>query len=369
MIGEELVDRVRRARERQGAVIDRVCGACDNKCCKQMTMMGSQDLRRLVKAMLLDPDFQGRVRDGLARVADRLERDLLVLKQVTELLEASSDESQADDLADLRRNVQQWADFVRWLRSDFPLDYDEMRRLLHFSAIRSNTVKAVDRFPGGLGALANLSGPDSGFQYSRRRLGPQRCLFYLDDRGCICEDAKPAKCANFFCVGEPDLLQELRKELSFDDFVMANLNIIDFQTLQEMISLERDLGSEFIAPKIVIGASHEQIDRIAATMGSAGENVRVRRIERPGLRSAAEVERELAEIPEGVGLLEVYPAINGNTLYELALALDRIRLRDEHPSYVLAAGELKPTPAAHPVWDDRMMAQPLGALDLFVIRD
>ncbi|MGC9318328.1 MAG: hypothetical protein ACP5KN_09905 [Armatimonadota bacterium] len=368
MIGEELLERVRRARERQHAVIDRVCGACDNKCCKQMTMMGSQDLRRLVKAMLLDPDFQERVRDGLARVADRLEADLVVLQQVTELLQASADASHAEDLTDLQRNVEQWADFVRWLRSDFPLDLDEMRRLLHFSAIRSNTVKAVDRFPGGLGALANISGPDSSFQYSRRRMGPQRCLFYLDDRGCICEDAKPAKCANFFCVGDPNLLEELREELSFDDFVMANLDIIQFEALQEMISLERDLGPDFTDPKIVIGASNEQIDRIAASMGSAGEDVRVRRIERPGLRSAAEVERELAEVPEGVGLLEVYPAIDGNTLYELALALDRVRLRDEHPSYVLAAGELKPTPAPHPVWDDRMMAQPLGALDLFVVQ-
>ena len=48
-------------------------------------------------------------------------------------------------------------------------------------------------------------------------------------------------------------------------------------------------------------------------------------------------------------------------------ALDRIRLRDEHPSYVLAATGLMATPAAHPLWDDRMMAQPLGALDLLVI--
>ena len=98
-----------------------------------------------------------------------------------------------------------------------------------------------------------------------------------------------------------------------------------------------------------------------------GETVRVRRIERGGLRSAAEVEAELNAIPPGTGLLEVFPSIDGNTLYEMALALDRIRLRDDHPSYVLAATDLMTTPAAHPLWDDQMMAQPLGVLDIFVI--
>jgi hypothetical protein len=134
-----------------------------------------------------------------------------------------------------------------------------------------------------------------------------------------------------------------------------------------MIELERDLGPEYIEPKIILGASEDEIDRIARRMGQSGETVRLKRIERPGLRSASEVEEQLKEIPQGTGLIEVFPGINGNTLYELALALDRIRLRDEHPSYVLAATGLQTTPASHPLWDDRMMAQPLGVLDLLVI--
>lgn len=368
MTGRELVEKVEEARRRRQAVIEVVCGACENKCCKQMTMMGTQDLRRLIKVMRLKPDFEASVRDGLRRVAGNLEADLEVLRQVTELLSASRAEDQADDLGELRGNVEGWADFVGWLRSDFSLDFDEMRRLLHFSAIRSNTLNTLARFPGGLGALVNMSGDAASFEFSGQRIAPPACLFYLEDTGCICAEAKPAKCANFFCAGVPNLLEELRKTLSFDDFVLANFAIEDMSYIVDMMRLERELGEQYIDPKIVLGASDRQIDRLADTMRDSGEEVRLRRIERPGLRSAAEVQQQLGQIPSGVGLIEVYPGIDGNTLYELALALDRIRLRDEHPSFALAARELLSTPAAHPLWDDRMMAQPLGALDLFVVR-
>ncbi len=367
LTGEELVRRIQDSAERRRRVIDAVCGACENKCCRQMTMMGGQDLRRLLRGMLLDEEFEGRVRQGLYRVSDRLETDLRVVQQVTDLLAASQDEADASDLAALRGNVRDWADFVAWLRSDFDLRLDELRRLLVFSAIRSNTLNALARFRGGLGALVNLSGDDAGFRCHGRRIAPPPCLFYLDDIGCICNDAKPAKCANFFCAGVPNLLEELRRELSFDDFVLANIGIAPTDRIIAMMRLERRLGPEFVDPKIVVGAADQDIEEIAAAMGRAGESVRLKRIDRPGMRSAAEVEQELAGIPDRTGIVEVYPAIDGNTLYELALALDRIRLRDEHPSFVLIARELVPTPAAHPLWDDQMMAQPLGALDLFAI--
>lgn len=367
MTGHELVAKVREARERRDAIIARVCGACENKCCQQMTMMGTQDLRRLIRGMLLDPQFEREVREGLCAVADRLEDDLRVVREVTELLAASAGAGREGELAELRRSVEDWREFVRWLRSPFPVAQSEMRRLLMFSAIRSNTLNALSRFPGGLGALVNLSGNQASFQFRGRRIAPPPCLFYLEEIGCICEDAKPAKCANFFCAGVPNLLEELRASLGFDDFVLANVQPVEMERILRMIDLERDLGPEYIEPKIILGASEEDIDRIARRMGQAGETVRVKRIERPGLRSASEVEQELKAIPVGTGLIEVFPGIGGNTLYELALALDRIRLRDEHPSYVLAATGLMTTPAAHPLWDDRMMAQPLGALDLLVI--
>lgn len=369
MKGNELVTQVRDARKRRDEIISRVCGACENKCCQQMTMMGTQDLRRLIREMRLDEEFNGRVREGLREVADRLEVDLRVIREVADLLRASAGTDRRDDLMHLQRSIDEWADFVRWLRSDFPITQEEMRRLVFFSAIRSNTINALAGFPGGLGALVNLSGNEASFEFRGRRIAPPPCLFYLDATGCICDRAKPAKCANFFCAGVPNLLEELRKSLGFDDFVLANMTPVPGEHIMRMIELERELGPEYIEPKIILGASEDDIDRIAGLMGRASENVRIKRVERPGLRSASEVEQQLKAIPEGTGLIEVFPAIDGNTLYELALALDRIRLRDEHPSFVLAATDLMRTPAAHPLWDDRMMAQPLGVLDLLVIEE
>ena len=369
MTGHELVARVREARERSDAIILRVCGACENKCCQQMTMMGTQDLRRLIREMRLDEPFERRVREGLREVADRLDADLHVLREVTELLAVSSGSDRPGELADLQRSVGEWADFVDWLRGDFAITQQEMRRLVMFSAVRSNALNALSRFPGGLGALVNLSGNKASFQFRGRRIAPPPCLFFLEATGCICDQAKPAKCANFFCAGVPNLLEELRKSLGFDDFVLANMAPVEIGRILRMIELERDLGPQYIEPKIIIGASEDMIDRVAQRMGHSGETVHLKRIERPGLRSAAEVEGELKAIPPGSGLIEVFPGIDGNTLYELALALDRIRLRDEHPSYVLCATNLMTTPAAHPLWDDRMMAQPLGVLDLLVIEE
>ena len=79
MTGEELVSKIRESSRRRQAVIDSVCGACENKCCQQMTMMGGQDLRRLLRGMLLAPEFEEQVRQGLQRVADRLDVDLRVV--------------------------------------------------------------------------------------------------------------------------------------------------------------------------------------------------------------------------------------------------------------------------------------------------
>ena len=219
MTGHELVAKVREARERRDAIIARVCGACENKCCQQMTMMGTQDLRRLIRGMLLDPQFEREVREGLCAVADRLEDDLRVVREVTELLAASAGAGREGELAELRRSVEDWREFVRWLRSPFPVAQSEMRRLLMFSAIRSNTLNALSRFPGGLGALVNLSGNQASFQFRGRRIAPPPCLFYLEEIGCICGTPSPPSARTSSPV--PNLLEELRASLGFDD-VLAN---------------------------------------------------------------------------------------------------------------------------------------------------
>ena len=202
MTGEELVSGIREARERQRRVIDSVCGACDNKCCRQMTMMGSQDLRRLLRGMLLDPEFERSVRAGLRRVGDRLEADLRIVRQVTELLAAAHGDQQARDLAELRANVEEWGRFIAWLRSDFALELPELRRLLMFSAIRS-TPSMPGPVPRRAGRARQPLGQPGRLPLPRPPHRPATLSVWLDDIGCICLDAKPAKCANFFCAGCP----------------------------------------------------------------------------------------------------------------------------------------------------------------------
>ncbi len=363
----ELVAKVAEARARREEVIARVCGACGNKCCHEMTMMGSQDLRRLLKGMRLDPDLDRRLRAGLRQRALELEADLAAVDRVASLLEAAATEEQQDDLEELRGHMQQWRDFIQFLRSDFPPAMDEMRRLMYFSAIRSNTLNCLGRFPGAQGALVTLSQGEASFRFSGRRLAPPWCLYYVEPDGCLAGDWKPAKCANFFCTGDPNLLAEMRQALSFDDFVLSNFTVASLDRFLRHLELERSLGADFVEPKIVLGISEWELGEIRKTLEAAGVQVQTENLGGRGMRSASEVETSLAALPPSAARIEVYDSTDGNALYELALGLDRIRLRDEHPGLVLVAGELGPAPMSHPMWEDEMMSQPLGALDLYVL--
>jgi hypothetical protein len=367
-----------------------------------MTMMGSQDLRRLIKGMRLDEELDRRLRAGLRRRADELEADLDAVEEVASLLAPSASEEQRADLDELDGHCEQWREFIEFLRSDFEPSMDDLRRLLLFSAIRSNTLNCLGRFPGGHGALVNISevlakgegasepafakaspfakatGDKSAdrqefrptFRFSgRRRIAPPRCLYYLDPEGCLAGDCKPAKCANFFCGGEPNLLAEMRAALSFDDFVLSNFSVIGLERLLEHLRLEQGLGPEFVEPKILLGVEDRALADIEGALAACGIDVRVEPLGGSAMRSAAEAEAALAETGPAQASIEVYDHVDGNVLYELALALDRIRLRDEHPRFVLAARALRPAPMPHPMWDDQMMSQPLGALDMFVLAD
>jgi len=363
----ELARRAQDARLRRERIIDRVCGACGNKCCHQMTMMGSQDLRRLLKGMHLDQRLDRRLRAGLRQRAEELQADLEAVEKVTALLEAADLDERSADLNELHGHCQKWREFVQFLRSDFEPSMDEMRRLLHFSAIRSNTLNCLRRFPGGHSALVATSPPGASWRWSGRRLAPPRCLFYLDIEGCLAGDFKPAKCANFFCAGDPNLLAEMRAAMGFDDFVVSNFAVISLERLLHHLQLELRLGTEFIEPKTVLGVSDGALGKIERALGDAGAEVKVERLGSHAMRSAAEVEATLAELRPGAARIEVYDSLDGNVLYELALALDRIRLRDEHHCLVVAARDFRPAPMPHPMWDDQMMSQPLGAIDMYVV--
>ncbi len=360
---------VKRLRLRRDGVIYDVCSACGNKCCFQMTMMGSQDLRVLLKEMLLEGELELQVRAGLRERADELDADLRALEVTTEELSAASaDDDHPDEMAALREGLEQWREFLEFLRSDFPLEMSQMLRLLYFSAIRSNTLNALLRIPAGPQALVRHSLGRASFRMSGpRRFAPPACLFYLSTVGCIAGEGKPAKCANFFCTGEPNVLGELRDALSFDDFVLSYFVVTDIDRLLARIVNERELGPEFVDPKIVLGVDDDDVHRIASALGERGERLEVKWLGERSPRSADEIEQEIGEMRPPEGLIEVYDSVDGNALYELALALDQIRLRDLHPSYVLATRRLHPAPVPHPMWDENMMAQPLGGLGMYVL--
>jgi len=364
-----VVREVRRLRLQRAGVIFDVCGQCGNKCCFQMTMMGSQDLRVLLKEMLLDEQFAGQVRAGLRERADELEADFAALQATDHELDAAGAAgSFPDEMAQLRLGVGQWGEFLEFLRSDFPLRCDQLLRVLHFSAIRSNVLNALLRIPAGPPTLVRLSLGRASFRLAGpRRFAPPPCLFYLSTVGCVAGEGKPAKCADFFCTGDPNVLGELRSALGFDDFVLSYFQVTGIGALVQRLELERRLGPEFVDPKIVLSADEQELRRIEGALAGAGEQVRVERLGDRSLRSAAEVEQELVRMRPPRALVEIYDSIDGVALYELALALDQIRLRDEHPSYVLAVRRLRPVPAPHPMWDDSMMAQPLGGLGMYVL--
>ncbi len=360
---------VKRLRLKRDGVIYDVCGACGTKCCFQMTMMGSQDLRVLLKEMLLDGELALQVRTGLRERAEELAADLRALEATAEdLLAASAETDHPDEMAALREGLDQWREFLEFLRSDFPLEQDQLVRMLHFSAIRSNTLNALLRIPAGSQVLVRHALGRASFRMSGpRRFAPPACLFYLSTVGCIAGEGKPAKCANFFCTGEPNVLGKLRETLSFDDFVLSYFEVTDTDSLLARMAGERELGPEFVDPKIVLGVDDDDVHRMASALGEAGERLAVKWMGDKPLRSADEVEQQIGEMRPPEGLIEVYDSVDGNALYELALALDQIRLGDRHPSYVLAARRLRPTLVPHPMWDDSMMAQPLGGLGMYVL--
>ncbi|MCD6359827.1 MAG: hypothetical protein J7M38_03115, partial [Armatimonadetes bacterium] len=235
---------VRRLRLKREGIIYDVCGRCGNKCCAQMTMMGSQDLRVLLVEMMLDGEFERRVRAGLRERAGELEADLAALERtVGELEAAGAGEDYKEDMAALHSGMEQWREFVEFMRSDFPLSYEELLNLLRFSAIRSDVLNSLLRIPAGPQTLVRLSLGTASFRLSGpRRFAPPHCLFYLSTVGCVAGEGKPAKCANFFCTGEPNVLGELRRQMSFDDFVLSYFTVTDIHHVVERILLEHRLG-------------------------------------------------------------------------------------------------------------------------------
>ena len=333
-------------------------------------MMGSLDVRRVVKGALIEPGRAETLRAGLRQRSAELRADLQIIKRVADLLAQTSTGLSESDAAELQRQIAEWEATCDYLESGFPLDFQHLIRLLLFSATRSNTLHALAKYPGALSALVNFGRGSASFRFVHKRIAPPRCLYHIESGGCIVGRWKPAKCANFFCPGDPNVLHSLREAMTFDDFVIAFALPVTAAEALAAIGTELGLGPEYIEPKILIGYSPTLADDIARRLAVVATAAKVQTVSGHFLRSTAEVCADLEALPANSALIVLADTVDGASLYELAVALDRFRSAGKPQAFFLLASELKPRSfIPHPLWADEMMAQPLGSLDIFLCSD
>lgn len=364
----DLVRRTQEAIARVQSVVDRVCGSCDDSCCHQGTMMGSHDALRLIKGMKLEPGREEAVRAGLVERARELRADLETLRSVRGLI-AAADDTARPDLEKLDPLLDDWERFCEFLEGTWEVGEEALHEMQRFAGIRALVLRALGAVEGAHAALSTLAREGSGFRFRGRRLAPPRCLFHTLEAGCLAGRWKPGKCANFFCSGEPNVLHELHNELSFDDFVLGNAEVVDPETALRVVSLEWELGRQYVEPKVFIGWDEAGADRVRSLLSVVG--LRIVSPPTPGgrfMQSSAEVERLLDGMDEAEACLAQVETVDGVALYELAVTLDRRRAAGEAVAFTLLAAEFSaPSALPHPLWADEQMSQPLGALDLYVV--
>lgn len=365
----DLRDRIEAAHRKLEGLTREVCGACTQNCCHQGTMMGSQGLRRLYKGILLDPEFGERLRHGLILRREEVEQDLHVAERVAGLLGAARLEGEdAEGLQELQTRLRDMRQFVEYMGSEYPLTAEGMSRLLLYSAVRSNLLRCLRQFPGGEAALANFSQGRSSFKFRGRKIAPPRCIFHHD--ACLAEAWKPIKCANFFCASDPNLLARCRQEMSFDEFVLANIRLSDPACLRRLVELENDLGKAYWEPKVIIGPQQGwetwSDDLIALIQGA--RQTQVHRDSGRFMRATRELLDEIASLPADQNVIHTSASIDGAALYELAVAMDRARGAEWHGGFcVLAQDLVEHSFMPHPLWDDEMISQPLGGLEVYLV--
>ena len=365
----DLRERIEQAQEKLARITQEVCGACQQNCCHQGTMMGSQGLRRLYKGVLMDPAFGGRLRQGLRLRREDVAHDLQVADKVAELLgQANLSEEDRERLPALQARLEELRQFVDYMGSDFALTPDGMTRLLLYAAVRHNLLRCVREFPGGEAALTTLSQGQGSFRFRHRKMAPPRCIFHHD--ACLAECWKPIKCANFFCASEPNLLAILHEEMSFDEFVLASLRLCDGDFARRLLGLENDLGGAYWEPKVIIGpaeGAEAYQQEITALLRSARQ-VRVRHEEGRFMRATKEILTEIEALPESYNLIYTCTAIDGAALYELAVALEQARGESWHGGLIVLAQELSEHSfMPHPLWEDGTISQPLGGLEVYLV--
>lgn len=331
-------------------------------------MMGSHDLLRLIKGMLLEEGRQDKVRRGLQERAREMRADIATIRRVKELLTSSSLASPTD-LAELECLLGEWESVATLMEGQFAPREENLHALVRFAGVRAVTLRLLARIPGGHGALANFASEGSSFRFRGRRLAPPRCVFHSADGGCLAGRWKPGKCANFFCAGEPNVLKELRARLSFDEFVLSSLCPVTAEQALQAVDLELRLGRKYIEPKILVGLNTRDWTLLEGRLGGHFAHVLTPPpVEGRYLQSRTEIEGLLAPMHEDEALLVRCAEVDGAGLYELAIALDPHRQEGEAVAFYLVADTIAtPSALAHPLWTDAEMSQPLGALDLYLI--
>lgn len=362
-----LVASVKEAGERLAQIIERVCGSCGNACCHQGTMMGSADLRRLYKGMLLEPELAATVEGGLRRRGRDLREELAALEQVTEILRSTLPAERRRDLILLEEQLAGWRDFCDRLDRPGPLTMERLNYLLRFSAIRANTLRVLREFPGAVEALSARALRPPAFHANGRRMTAPHCLFLLSE-GCLAGPWKPAKCANFYCAGEPNVLEEVAREMPFEEFVLANFRSMTPDQVLRYVEIELALGREFVEPKIIVEPNTALREALVAALRGHFAAVEIRSEPAPFMWSTTEAQTRLEALPAQVAYVIETEATDGGALYEIAVALDRLRAAGKPPAFYLLVGHLgEHSFFPHPMWSDRMMSQPLGFLDLIAV--
>jgi hypothetical protein len=345
-----------------------VCGKCQESCCHQGTMMGMQGLRRLARGLILEPDLATRLRAGLAERCVELGHDLRVADKVSDLLRATSLTVEArGSLPDLERRVADLRRFVEYLDTGFPLDVEGMTPLLHYSAIRHNLLRCLRQFPGAEAALSTLSRGKGSFAFRGRKLAPPRCIFHQGR--CLAERWKPIKCASFFCTNDPNLLAHCREAMSFDEFVLAAVRVVSTDFVRKLLALETRLGVEYWEPKVISGPERggaEFHEDLIALLSQTRPRVRVQREDGRFMKATNEILHEVQRLALEETLVYACQSVDGAALYELAVAMDRARGQDWHGGFVLLAQQFSDRSfLAHPLWEDQMISQPLGGLEIY----
>ncbi|MFQ6133239.1 MAG: hypothetical protein ACE5R4_14450 [Armatimonadota bacterium] len=354
------------ARSKLAGLVRTVCGGCQKSCCHHGTMMGSSDLFRLHKGMLLDPEMKQRFLRGLARRTEELREDVRILLQVNYHLRSQGEHSHAR-LSRFKASLDAWEQFCDFADAIDDPDLESLRKLLWMPALRANCFRALCALPGAVQCLRSLASHQPSLRFSGRRMPPDRCLFH--HQGCLAEDWKPAKCANFFCPADPSLLGSIFSSLSFYEFALANAHTIELEGLLSLVSIELQRGEGYVAPKVILAPRTEVAASLAHVLAEHG--CQVSEEQQPGavMMSAQEFLR-LAPTGGRHATVLTVGSIEPAALYEIGLGVDQVRTAGEALAVYIVARALTPhSPLLHPLWEDRAMSQPVGALELYTLAD